>query len=192
MRLEELIAFLAVVVVIGAAVAAGVWLRARNARRSAELREGFGPEYERALSEYGDRSRAERELAARQRRVQKLSIRLLTPAERDRFGAAWAGVQQKFVDDPRGAVTEADRLVKSVMATRGYPMDDFEQRVADLSVDHAGVVQHYRAARMLAQANAENRSTTEDLRQAMVHYRSLFADLLETYTPIGEAHEVRA
>jgi len=189
----EILAFIAVIAAIAIAVGTGFWLRARQERRSVRLREGFGPEYERAVEEYGDKSRAERELAARERRVQKLSVRLLTPQERDRFGSAWSGVQQRFVDDPNGAVAEADRLVKSVMATRGYPIDDFEQRIADLSVDHARVVQHYRAARILAQANAAGSSTTEDLRQAMVHYRVLFADLLESYTPPWhEPHEVRA
>ncbi len=193
MRPIDILAFIALIAAIAIALGAVFSMRAQRERRSARLREGFGPEYERTVAEYGDRSRAERELAARERRVQKLSVRLLTPEERDRFGSAWSGVQQRFVDDPNGAVSEADRLVKSVMATRGYPIDDFEQRVADLSVDHARVVQHYRAARILAQANAAGSSTTEDLRQAMVHYRVLFADLLESYTPPWhEAQEVRA
>jgi hypothetical protein len=193
MGLNEMIAFLAVLLAIAGAVGTVLWLRSRQRWQSARLREGFGPEYDHALAEYGDQKRAERELAARERRVQKLEIRLLTPDERDRFGEAWSRVQQRFVDDPQASVSEADRLVKSVMSTRGYPIDDFEQRVADLSVDHAGVVQHYRAARMLAQANAAGRSTTEDLRQAMVHYRALFADLLETYpAAFPGAQEVRA
>ena len=192
MPISELLGFLAVFVIIGAAVAAGLWLRARQQRRSSRLQEGFGPEYDRAVQEFGNTARAERELAARQRRVQKLDVRLLTPQERDRFGAAWASVQHRFVDDPRGAVTEAHQLVKSLMATRGYPIDDFEQRVADLSVDHASVVQHYRAARILARTNEAGNATTEDLRQAMVHYRILFADLLETYVPLHELQEARS
>ena len=101
-------------------------------------------------------------------------------------------MQHRFVDDPRSAVTEAHQLVKSLMATRGYPIDDFEQRVADLSVDHASVVQHYRAARILARTNEAGNATTEDLRQAMVHYRILFADLLETYVPFHELQEARS
>ena len=192
MELSELLAFLAVFVIIGAAVAAGVWLRARQHRQSHRLREGFGPEYDHVVQEYGDSSRAERELAARQRRVRKLDIRLLSPQERDRFGAEWANVQHRFVDDPQGAVASANQLVKSVMATRGYPIDDFEQRVADLSVDHASVVQHYRAARVLARTAEAGNATTEDLRQAMVHYRILFADLLETYVPLPEFQEARS
>ena len=192
MPISELLAFLAVFVIIGAAVAAGLWLRARQQRRSSRLQEGFGPEYDRAVQEFGNTARAERELAARQRRVQKLDVRLLTPQERDRFGAAWAAVQHRFVDDPRGAVTEAHQLVKSLMSTRGYPIDDFEQRVADLSVDHSSVVQHYRAARILARTNEAGNATTEDLRQAMVHYRILFADLLETYVPLHELQEARS
>ena len=192
MELSELLAFLAVFVIIGAAVAAGLWLRTRHQQKSTRLREGFGPEYDYAVQEFGDTTRAERELAARQRRVEKLEIRLLSPPERDRFGAAWASVQHRFVDDPRGAVTEANNLVKSLMATRGYPIDDFEQRVADLSVDHASVVQHYRSARILARTAEAGNANTEDLRQAMVHYRILFADLLETYVPMPQLQEARS
>jgi hypothetical protein len=192
MEISELLAFLAVFVIIGVAVGAGVWLRNRQHRRSSRLREGFGPEYDLAVQEYGGPGRAERELAARVRRVEKLDIRLLSPQERDRFGAAWANVQHRFVDDPRAAVAEANQLVKSLMGTRGYPIDDFEQRVADLSVDHASVVQHYRAARVLARTAEAGNATTEDLRQAMVHYRILFADLLETYVPLPELQEARS
>ena len=192
MEISELLAFLALFVIIGAAVAAGMWLRNKHHRRSFQLREGFGPEYDHAIQEYGDTARAERELAARQRRVRKLDIRLLSPQERDRFGAAWANVQHRFVDDPQAAVAEAHQLVKSLMAARGYPIEDFEQRVADLSVDHASVVQHYRAARVLARTAEAGNATTEDLRQAMVHYRILFADLLETYVPLPELQEARS
>jgi len=191
MKLSELMTFLAVFILIGAAVASMLWLRARHDRRRSRLRDGFGPEYDHVVEEMGDTTRAERELAARQRRVRKLEIRLLSPQERDRFGAAWANVQHRFVDDPRGAVAEANQLVKSLMATRGYPIDEFEQRVADLSVDHAGVVQHYRAARILSRTNEAGNATTEDLRQAMVHYRILFSDLLETYGPMSELSEAR-
>ncbi len=192
MKISELLAFLAVFILIGVAVGAGLWLRTRQQRRSSRLQEGFGPEYDRAVQEFGGPGRAERELAARLRRVQKLDIRLLSPQERDRFGAAWANVQHRFVDDPRAAVAEANELVKSLMATRGYPIDDFEQRVADLSVDHASVVQHYRAARVLARTAEAGNASTEDLRQAMVHYRILFADLLETYVPLPELQEARS
>lgn len=168
-------------------VAAIVWA-VRTQKREA-LATKFGPEYERVLGTYGNQGRAMRELHRRQERVRALHVRLLSPPERDRFGAYWASVQHRFVDDPQGAVADADRLVKDVMATRGYPMEDFEQRVADLSVDHANVVQHYRAARALAAANAVGRASTEDLRQAMVHYRALFADLLQAYEPHARLQE---
>jgi hypothetical protein len=193
MRGDELLAFLAVVVVIAIGVAVGVWLRSRNVHRRSALRQEFGPEYDRLVAQYGDRNRAERELSAREDRVRKLKIRLLSPQERDGFGAAWAGIQHRFVDDPGGAVTAADQLVKQVMVTRGYPMENFAQRVADLSVDHANVVQHYRAARALAASSAAGNASTEDLRQAMVHYRALFSDLLQSYNPYEAAqlHEAR-
>ena len=157
--------------------------RKRRARRSAELREHFGPEYHRALEEHGDQERAERELLARKRRLDDLDIVLLSPEQCDTFSAAWAEVQLRFVDDPRGAVHEADILVKDVMKARGYPMGNFEQRVADLSVKHANVVDHYRAARSIATASASGQAETEDLRQAMVHYRALFHDLLQSHAP---------
>jgi hypothetical protein len=128
-----------------------------------------------------------------------LHIRPLTPSDATRFDGAWRTVQARFVDDPRGAVTEADRLVGEVMAARGYPVGDFEQRVADISVDHPDVVMNYRAAREIATVHAQGKATTEDLRQAMVHYRALFNDLLETvaekvhdHTPHQHHHETPA
>src|SRR5690348_179689 len=126
-----------------------VW-RVRSKQRSAALREHFGPEYERAIEEYGSQSRAEKELALRHKRVEKLHIHLLSAEECARFGTEWNEVQQRFVDDPTGAVADAERLVKEVMSARGYPMGDFEQRVADLSVEHANVISHYRSARAIA------------------------------------------
>jgi len=149
-------------------------------RRSQKLRERFGPEYERTIRNEGNIRKAEATLEARAKRVAKLHIRPLNLTDAQRFDGAWRGVQARFVDDPRGAVTEADRLVGEVMAARGYPVGDFEQRVADVSVDHPDVVMNYRAAREIAQQHAAGKATTEDLRQAMVHYRALFRDLLET------------
>ena len=154
-------------------------MRHRSHQRSLMLREHFGPEYERAMAEHGGRSAAERELEQRQRRYDKLDIRKPTGEESARFATAWMEVQQRFVDDPSGAVVDADALVKNVMGVCGFPLGNFEQRVADLSVEHANVVHHYRAARAIAQANARGEVSTEDLRQAMVHYRALFNDLLE-------------
>jgi hypothetical protein len=165
-------------------------MRKRNRQRSAALKENFGPEYDRAVAQHGDRARAERDLRARQRRLDDLDIKLLSAEQCARFAEAWALVQQRFVDEPSGAVMQADGLVKEVMLMRGYPMGNFEQRVADLSVEHANVVDHYRAARTLALANASGTASTEDLRQAMVHYRALFNDLLQaraSYAPLREA-----
>lgn len=185
--IAALVVGLVVVLAIFAMVA-----RNRARQRSSALREHFGPEYERALAQHGDRTRAERELIARQKRLDELDIRPLTAEQCERFGVQWASVQQRFVDDPRGAVAEADSLVKEAMRARGYPMGNFEQRVADLSVEHASTVDHYRAAREIARSSEEGSAATEDLRQAMVHYRALFNDLLEP-TSVGHAQlrEVR-
>ena len=162
------------------AIATIALLAARATRkRHLELKQRFGPEYDRALHQRGSVSRAERELVAREKRVSKQRLRPLREAERVQFLADWRDTQARFVDDPAGAVQAADELIKAVMLARGYGVERFDQRVADLSVDHAAVVQHYRAAHELAQANREGRANTEELRQAVVHYRALFADLLE-------------
>jgi hypothetical protein len=159
-------------------IAAVLWL-AMSRRRSQQLRDRFGPEYEHAVRTEKNVRRAEATLEARAKRVDALHIRPLSPEDSTRFDATWRGVQARFVDDPKGAVTEADRLVGEVMAARGYPLGDFEQRVADISVDHPDVVMNYRAAREIALVHARGQASTEDLRQAMVHYRALFKDLLE-------------
>lgn len=173
-RLIWILIAIAVVVVLGV-----VWYEFRR-RHSATLRERFGPEYDRVVHHVGNVKQAEASLEARARRVASLHIRPLTADDAARYGEAWRNVQERFVDDPRGAVTEADRLVGEVMHARGYPLGDFEQRVEDISVDHPHVVMNYRAAREIAQAHARGQASTEDLRQAMVHYRALFDDLLET------------
>ena len=172
------------------AIAIMAWLVVRSSRRRhVELRQRFGPEYERAVSEYGGERRAERELAKREHRVNRLHLHPLRVAERLRFEGQWRTVQARFVDDPSGAVTAADELIQAVMQAHGYPVRDFEHRVQDLSVEHANVVQHYRAARILSDANREGRANTEELRQAFVHYRALFADLLdEPGSAHGELH----
>lgn len=168
------------IVVFGlvALVVAGMFTSRSSRSRREQLRARFGPEYDRAVEQYGSAERAERELDARAKRVGKFKLHELKQADQLQFTRAWQDVQVRFVDDPSGAVTDADELIKRVMRGRGYPVEDFEQRVADLSVDHAEVVQHYRAARVLAQANSEGRANTEELRQAFVHYRALFAELL--------------
>ena len=148
-------------------------------RRHLELKRRFGPEYDRAVEERGNVPLAERELLARERRIEQLHLRALPGPERTQFLSSWEHAQARFVDDPSGAVREADELIKLVMAARGYVVERYEQRVADLSVEHAQVVQHYRAARALSDLNRESRAETEDLRQAFVHYRALFTDLLE-------------
>jgi hypothetical protein len=159
----------------------------RQARlRSDELRRRFGPEYERALRETGSPARAERELAARARRVERLRFQDLSEADRSRFASAWNRIQGQFVDDPVRAVASANELIKEVMVARGYPSDGFDQRVADLSVGHPDVVQHYRAARALSESSRKGPVNTEDLRQAVVHYRVMFADLLEERGPVRE------
>jgi FtsZ-interacting cell division protein ZipA len=169
------------------------WLSLQK-RRSERLRERFGPEYQRTVEQYGDKRRAEEELAGREKRVQALDIHPLTLQERDHFQEEWRTVQAEFVDAPDKAVTEADLLVQQLMQARGYPVGDFEQRAADISVEHANVVTHYRTAHDIAQRDGQGKGTTEDLRQAMVHYRALFDELLETLEakeqPKGKAMEV--
>lgn len=163
-----------------------------NNRRRVQLRQRFGPEYERAIEDYGSEELAERALLTRAKRVRKLHLRDLGADTRMRHANAWQNVQRMFVDDPGGAVHEADHLIKTVMRDIGYPIEDFDQRVADLSVDHPAVVQHYRAARTLADANREGRANTEELRQAFVHYRALFADLLGEVPAPAQYQEARA
>lgn len=170
------IVILAIVVVV---IAVGVFLYLRR-RRSETLRQQFGPEYKRAVKQYGDERKAEAELAEREKRVRKLDIRGLTRDEKDRFSQDWKKAQAHFVDAPSPAVSEADTLVKELMLARRYPVGEFEQRAADISVDHPNVVNNYRTAHDIAERNKSGRATTEDLRQAMVHYRSLFEELLET------------
>ncbi|HEU5103186.1 MAG TPA: hypothetical protein VFU22_29395 [Roseiflexaceae bacterium] len=168
-----------VLIVLAVAVGAIVWMTMQR-RRTEELRQRFGPEYDHAVQELGDQHEAEAELQARQKRVERLNIQPLEPAERDRFVTAWRSTQAQFVDEPTAAITKADRLVAEVMRARGYPVGDFEQRAADISVDHPDVLEHYRVAHTIALANERGQANTEDLRQAMVHYRALFEELLET------------
>jgi hypothetical protein len=148
-------------------------------RRSAQLREGFGPEYERVVRARGDQGAAEAELRERRDRRRGYDIRPLDPAARERYSERWRATQAQFVDQPASSLGDADALVAEVMSERGYPVEDFEQQAADVSVDHPGVVEHYRQAHAIYESNSEQRASTEDLRQAMVHYRALFAELLE-------------
>jgi hypothetical protein len=159
-------------------VAVLVW-RMNARRRTAQLRERFGPEYDHTVEQASTRRGAEVELRAREARRDQLDIRPLAPSSRERYAQEWTQVQSRFVDDPVAAVSAADTLVTSVMRERGYPMDGFEQRAADVSVDHPDVVENYRSAHRVSDLSARGEATTEDLRQAMQHYRSLFDDLLE-------------
>jgi hypothetical protein len=160
-------------------------------RKSDQLKKHFGSEYGRVVLQHGDARHAEAVLVQREKRVEKFSIRPLPEGDQERYVQEWAGVQRRFVDDPSMAVTEADKLVSTVMAARGYPMADFEQRAADVSVNYPGVVQNYRSAREIVQRHGKGQSTTEDLRQAMVYFRSLFEELLDSPKPekIGVSHE---
>ncbi|MGD0416274.1 MAG: hypothetical protein ABSA80_13030 [Terriglobales bacterium] len=176
----KLIALVAVVVVLIAALA---WLYVRKRRSTtANLRQKFGPEYDRAVLKHGSERKAQAKLEDREKRVEKLSIRELDPMEHDRFLKRWEAVQSRFVDSPKGAVAEADDLVSSLMKTRGYPVSDFDQRAADISVDHPRVVENYRSAHEIALRVGKNEATTEELRTAMIHYRSLFEELVQVPT----------
>ena len=149
-------------------------------RRTKQLQSQFGPEYDRTVESADSKRKAESELAARQERRQQLDIRPLSSAARERYTSQWQNVQAQFVDSPGAAVTSADQLIQSVMADRGYPVDDFESRAADVSVDHPHVVDNYREGHRLANAHANGNGSTEQLRQAMRHYRALFDELVET------------
>jgi hypothetical protein len=167
------IVMLVVVVAIVAAVVPMIIVRSCSKR----LRERIGPEYERTVARTGNRFKAEANLEKLEKRVSRYSVRSLSSAECNRFVEAWRLVQARFVDEPGAALDQADHLVEEVMAARGYPVADFEQRAAELSVDHAPVVQNYRAGHAIALEQSQGRATTEDLRKAMIYYRSLFEDL---------------
>jgi len=148
--------------------------------RSRALRNHFGPEYDASILKMGSRSRAESDLKGRLQRMRTLEIRLLSGQEVDRFLETWRGIQRLFMDSPIAAVAEAELFVKEVMRTRGYPMGDFDRRAADISVDHPEVVSRYRSARAIALQSKTGPASTEELRQAMVHYRALVESLLES------------
>jgi hypothetical protein len=175
--METLLVAVVLMLIVAGAIAAFVF---SSRRRTNALREQFGPEYEHTLAERGGRRPAEAELEARRKRVESLDIVPLSAADARGFGGRWQEVQSRFVDDPGGAITAADELVTELMQKRGYPVRDFEERAADISVDHSTVVTDYRAACSISEANSRGEADTDQLRQAMLHYRSLFSDLLET------------
>lgn len=168
------------IVVAALVLIALVVLPLTRRRRSDQLRERFGPEYERTVRDEGDRRAAEAELERRAEKRRRLDIVPLSAPARDRYAESWREIQARFVDEPSSALVEADGLVEQVMRERGYPMDEFDQRAADVSVDHPDVVENYRAGHAIYLANARGGATTEDLRQAVIHYRALFEELLET------------
>jgi hypothetical protein len=170
---------LALIIGFAVLVVAGIvaWFSLRK-RRTEKLRAQFGAEYDRAVKEDGGRRHAEAGLKERTARVESLNIRPLTAGDRGRFVESWSRVQARFVDGPGGAVTEADQLLRDVMSTRGYPVSDFEQRAADISVDHPLVMENYRTAHAIAVRQTQGQANTEDLRQAMIHYRTLFDELV--------------
>jgi hypothetical protein len=172
-------------ILAGVVVLALIVVAMTRGRRHRELKDRFGPEYDRAVADVGKRSKAEKELEERAKRVEKLPLHPLAPAEKARFEDLWRTAQAHFVDSPLTAVTEADELVSHVMRARGYPMADFDQRAADLSVDHPSVVDNYRRAHDLTLRAQAGSGSTDDLRQAFVYYRALFAELLES-TAVAE------
>jgi hypothetical protein len=179
----KVVIFLSAALIVIASVL--VWLYVRNRRRAtADLRQKFGPEYDRAVLAHGSERKAESQLEDREKRVEKLRIRDLDPMEHERYSKRWAAVQSGFVDSPKGAVAEADDLVSSVMKIRGYPVSEFDQRAADISVDHPRVVENYRSAHEIALRLGKDQATTEDLRTAMIHYRSLFEELAQVPTTV--------
>jgi len=171
-------AIMVVIAVVIVVVLAGVGYLAWTQVRSQRLRSRFGPEYDRAVERHGGRAAAEKELLSRQQRHHELEIRDLEPEQRDLYREQWVHVQEQFVDTPEGALEQADRLVAVVMGERGYPTGEFEDQAAHLSVEHGRTLDHYRRGHDISARAAQKEASTEDLRQAMVHYRALFEDLL--------------
>jgi len=181
--LDPKVIVLAAVLIVIAVVL--VWLYVRKRRRNtAALRQKFGPEYDRAVLAHGSERKAESKLEDREKRVEKLKIRDLDPTEHERYSKQWEAVQSRFVDSPKGAVAEADDLVSSVMKVRGYPVADFDQRAADISVDHPRVVENYRSAHEIALRLGKDQASTEDLRTAMIYYRTLFEELVQVQNTV--------
>jgi hypothetical protein len=173
-----------VLAVLSMLVGLSLWLTARK-RRQRVLKERFGPSYHQAVEQFGSERKAESELALRQKRFEKARLRELSVEERDRHMAHWKSTQERFVDSPAAAVAEADFLISEVMRERGYPVVDQEQRLADVAVGHPELLDHYRDACDIAQRARSGRAGTEDLRQAMIHYRALFEELLKVEEPVA-------
>jgi len=168
---------IAAVLLIALVISVIAWLVMQK-QRTLKLKQRFGPEYDMTVSEFGSRVRAEAELTSREKRVAGFDIVPLTPADAVSFTQAWSALQGRFIDNPKGVVLDADHLVRELMAKRGYPMGDFERRAADISVDYPGIVAAYRAAQEIAARDERGEADTEELRKAVVHYRTLFDELL--------------
>jgi hypothetical protein len=188
MSSDSIFLIVAAVLIIAAIVVGAVLYRQQQAQRRRHLREQFGPEYDRLVAATGSSRAAERELDARTQRAAAFHIRTLSPEERAGFTTRWQQVQAEFVDNPKASLAHADELLGEVMSTRGYPVQDFEQRAADLSVDHPVVVQHYHAAHGIALRHKKDQATTQDLRRAMIHYRTLFEELVSSAAPATPLH----
>ena len=182
MNLSTLDIGLILTAVVVIAVIAGLWLFMQK-RKSAALRQKFGSEYNRAVLVHGSEQKAEAKLTDREERVGRFALRDLDSVERERFAKQWENVQARFVDSPKGAVMEADDLVVALMKTRGYPASDFEQRAADISVDHPMVVESFRSAHETALRVGKLEATTDELRAAMIHYRALYDELMQVARP---------
>src|ERR1039457_2067047 len=174
-------------VIVLAALALGAWFFAKKRKQSHRLQQRFGAEYGRTVDALGGRTKAESDLKAREKRVERLTLSPLTSAEAARFSQAWNALQGRFVDNPKGVVVQADHLVRELMLKRGYPMGDFERRAGDISVDHPTLVASYRVAQAIAVREERGVADTEELRQAVVHYRALFDELLEVREAKQEA-----
>lgn len=179
---------LIVIIVIVVIVLVALVLLMRQRQQTQRIQQKFGPEYDRTVEQAGGRKEAEKELQERTKRREELQIRPLDPGAREEYSQQWRQTQERFVDNPQLSVREADLLVARVMQDRGYPVGDFEQRARDVSVDHSSVVSEYRAAHDISTLNDREGATTEQLREAMVHYRALFSELLEGDTGGDRAH----
>jgi hypothetical protein len=177
MTLLIIVLIVIAILALGAGVVA--YMVRQDEKHQTELRKGFGPEYHELRSRYGDNDRTMQELESREKRVRQYEIRPLSREDSQRYSEQWRSTQARFVDDPAGAISEADRLISEVMQKRGYPTGEFEQQSADVSVDHPQVVKNYRAAHEISDRTSRGEANTEDMRQAMIHYRSLFMELLE-------------
>lgn len=177
-----IIAVVVILLIMGIIMAVGFSRR----QSTKKLQNKFGPEYDRTVENAGDAKKAQAELLERQKRVDSLNVHPLSESERARYLAEWTAVQAKFVDQPGQATVEADHLIMNVMQARAYPVSDFEQRAADISVSYPELVTNYRAARKIALKNEQHQADTEELRQAFIYYRSLFAELLKTEEVVPE------